>query len=170
MVRSRFARGSWLPRVPWLDLVIYVDGSSVPNPGPSGFGLLVLARGASSDWLFGHVRNVGYGGNNQAEFLGLVEACELVRNVRPQSALIVSDSTVGLRLVTGQVRAGSPASRELQQRTANWLRQEPRARLCWAPRNRNLAHHLAREAATLPAGTEATSALGEHHRLLALAS
>src|SRR5205814_5568768 len=134
--------------VPYLDLVLYVDGSSVPNPGPSGFGILVLARGGVSDWLFGHVKNVGFGGNNQAEFLGLVEACELVRNTRPRDALIVSDSTVALSLATGQVRAASAFARELQQRTMAWLRQEPRVRLCWAPRNRNLAHHLARQAAT----------------------
>jgi len=170
LVQSPFARGSWLPRVPSLDVVIYVDGSSVPNPGPSGFGLLVLARAGGTDWLFGHVKNVGFGGNNQAEFLGLVEACELVRNVRPRSALIVSDSTVGLRLATGNIRAGSSQTRQLQQRTATWLEHQPAVRLCWVPRSRNLAHHLAREAADLPAGTEATSPLGEGRRQLARAS
>ena len=170
MLQSRFARGSWLPRVPSLDVVIYVDGSSVPNPGPSGFGLLVLARGGGTDWLFGHVKNVGVGGNNQAEFLGLVEACELVRGVRPRGALILSDSTVGLRLATGTIRAGSSHTRQLQQRTASWLRQEPSVSLCWVPRSRNLAHHLAREAANLPTGTEATSPLGQHSRFLARAS
>ena len=161
---------TWLPNVPWLDMVIYVDGSSVPNPGPSGFGLLVLARGGTTDWLFGHVKNVGFGGNNQAEFLGLVEACELVRNVRPRSALIVSDSTVGLRLATGQVKAAAASDRHLQRRTATWLKQEPSVRLCWAPRSRNLAHHLARTAADLEPGSEATTPLGEHRKLTALAS
>ena len=165
MAQSRFARGSWLPRVPSLDLVIYVDGSSVPNPGPSGYGLLVLARGGGTDWLFGHVRNIGLGGNNQAEFLGRVEACDLVREARPRSALILSDSTVGLRLATGKLRAGSQATRALQRRTATWLRQEAAVSLCWVPRERNLAHHLAREAASLPAGTEATSPLGQRSRL-----
>lgn len=170
MLQSRFSRGSWLPRVPFLDVVIYVDGSSVPNPGPSGYGLLVLARGGGTDWLYGHVRNVGVGGNNQAEFLGLVEACELVRSVRPRSALIVSDSTVGLRLATGAIRAGTSRTRQLQQRTAAWLRREPSVSLCWAPRARNLAHHLARQAATLPSGSEATTLLGESRRSLARAS
>lgn len=160
MVRSRFASGSWLPRVPGLDLVIYVDGSSVPNPGPSGFGVLVLARGHDTDWLFGHVRNVGFGGNNQAEFLGLIEACELVRNARPRSALIMSDSTVGLKLVTGSARAGSSGARQLQRKTQTWLKQTSSVSLCWVPRSRNLAHHLARAAASLPAGSSATNPLG----------
>jgi len=170
LVRSRFAGGGWLPRVPGLELVIYVDGSSVPNPGPSGFGLLVLARGQSQDWLFGHVRNVGFGGNNQAEFLGLVEACELVRNVKPASALIVSDSTVGLMLVSGKARAGSPQTRQLQRRTAAWLAQDHSVSLCWVPRNRNLAHHLARTAAGLPTGSSSTTPLGTSRLPLALAS
>ncbi|MFI5266857.1 MAG: RNase H family protein, partial [Chloroflexota bacterium] len=159
-MQSRFSRGSWLPGGHSLDVVIYVDGSSVPNPGPSGFGLLVLARGDETDWLFGHVKNIGLSGNNQAEFLGLIEACELVRSVRPRSALIVSDSTVGLQLATGKIRGGSSQTRQLQQRAATWLRREPSVSLCWVPRSRNLAHHLAREAADLPAGTEATSPLG----------
>ena len=170
MLPSRFARGTWLPDVPALDLVIYVDGSSVPNPGPSGFGLLVLARAGSADWLFGHLRNVGVGGNNQAEFLGLVEACDLVRSVQPRSALIMSDSTVGLRLATGAIRAGSAHTRQLQQRTAAWLGREPAVSLCWVPRSRNLAHHLAREAANLPSGVEATTTLGQSSRTRARAS
>ena len=170
MVLSRFARGSWLPHAAALDLVIYVDGSSIPNPGPSGFGVLVLVRGDGADRLFGHVKNVGRAGNNQAEFLGLVEACELVRNVRPRSALIVSDSTVGLGLTTGRIRAGSGPTRQLQQRLADWLRQERGVSLCWVPRSRNLAHHLARTAAGLPAGTEATTALGQRATRLPRAS
>jgi ribonuclease HI len=150
--------------------VIYVDGSSVPNPGPSGFGLLVLARCGATDWLFGHVKNVGFSGNNHAEFLGLVEACELLRSVRPRSALIMSDSTVGLRLAAGQARAGTAECRQLQARTASWLRQADFVRLCWVPRSRNLAHHLARAAATLAPGAAFTSRLGQSSRLVALAS
>lgn len=170
MVRTRFSSGSWLPRVPGLDLVIYVDGSSVPNPGPSGFGLLVLARGRDTDWLFGHVKNVGFGGNNQAEFLGLIEACDLVRNIRPRSALIMSDSTVGLKLVTGTARAGSPEMRQLQRRTSTWLKQDRSTQLCWVPRSRNLAHHLARSAANLPTGSDSTTALGQTEQGIRLAS
>jgi ribonuclease HI len=143
-----------------MQLVVYVDGSSVPNPGPSGFGLLVLARCQTDDWLFGCTKSTGFGGNNQAEFLGLVEACNLVRQARPRSALILSDSTVGLGLLTGNLRAAGPAHRKLQERTSGWLNQSPITGLCWVPRGRNLAHHLARTAVTLPDGTEAVSSLG----------
>jgi len=150
--------------------VIYVDGSAAPNPGPSGFGLLVLARAGATDWLFGQVKNIGVAGNNQAEFLGLVEACELIRAARPRSALILSDSTVGLRLATGEIRGGSAACRQLQARTAPWLRQAEHVRMCWVPRQRNLAHHLARTAAGLPAGADCLTSLGQRGRLAALAS
>jgi len=158
--QGRISSAAWLPRVPIGQLVIYVDGSSIPNPGPSGFGLLVLARSAAGDWLFGCVKNTGIGGNNQAEFLGLVEACALVRRVHPRSALIMSDSTVGLGLVTGQLRAAGAAHRKLQDRTSAWLRQSAPTGLCWIPSGRNLAHHLARTAAGLPPGSEAVSRLG----------
>jgi ribonuclease HI len=154
-------------------LVVYVDGSSVPNPGPSGFGLLVLARGQTGDWLFGCVKSTGFGGNNQAEFLGLVAACDIVRQAKPGSALILSDSTVGLGLLTGKLRAAGPAHRKLQERTSAWLSQSDLTALCWVPRSRNLAHHLARSAVTLRHGAEAVTPLGCSQtaapRLLALA-
>lgn len=174
MSQRRIAPASWLPSGSIRQLIVYVDGSSVPNPGPSGFGLLVLARCETRDWLFGCVKNTGYGGNNQAEFLGLVEACNVVRQSKARSALILSDSTVGLGLLTGKLRAAGPAHRKLQERTSGWLAQSAATGLCWVPRNRNLAHHLARSAASLPAGAEAVSSLGASRspiqQLLALAS
>src|SRR5581483_1624231 len=105
-----------------------------PNPGPSGFGLLALARTATADELFGCLKNIGYAGNNQAEFEGLVAACDLVRAAKPRSALIVSDSTVGLRLATGKIKAAGAIDRRLQWRLTTWLRQAEHVQLCWAPR------------------------------------
>lgn len=160
MPTSRISAGSWLPREPILNLVLYVDGSSVPNPGPSGFGLLALARTPFSDELFSCRKNIGFAGNNQAEFEGIVAACDIVRAVKPKKALIISDSTVGLRLATSQVRAGGPIDRRLQWRLTTWLRQSPSVRLCWAPRESNLAHHLARAAVDLETGAEVIAALG----------
>lgn len=174
MSQRRISPASWLPRVPIRQLIVYVDGSSVPNPGPSGFGLLVLARCQTGDWLFGCTKSTGIGGNNQAEFLGLVSACEVVRDAKPQSALILSDSTVGLGLVTGKLRAAGPAHRKLQERTSCWLAQSASTGLCWVPRSRNYAHHLARSAVELPGGAEMVASLGSSRspiqQLLALAS
>jgi ribonuclease HI len=171
--QRRITPATWLPRVPIRQLVVYVDGSSVPNPGPSGFGLLVLARSDAADWLFGCIKSTGFGGNNQAEFLGLVAACDLAREAKASSALIMSDSTVGLGLITGQLRSAGAAHRRLQERTAAWLSQSASTGLCWVPRRRNLAHHLARAAAELREGGEAVNALGRSRsqiqRLLALA-
>jgi ribonuclease HI len=157
---SRISSGSWLPSDPIQNLVLYVDGSSVPNPGPSAFGLLALAQTALSNELFGCLKNIGFAGNNQAEFEGIVAACDLVRAVKPRKALIISDSTVGLRLATNKVRAGGVIDRGLQWRLATWLRQSPRVRLVWAPRESNFAHHLARSAVDLEAGAEVITPLG----------
>jgi len=167
---SRLAPGSWLPRVPSLDLTIYVDASSIPNPGPSGVGLLVLARSAGQDWLYGWVRNIGFAGNNQAEFQGLMQAVELVRSAKPRRALIVSDSTVALRLLTGAIKASGAEGRVSQQRTCAWLHGATNVQVCWAPRGRNLAHHLAQTAARLPHGSEHISQLGQHLQPLRAAS
>ncbi len=151
-------------------MVIYVDGSSVPNPGPSGVGLLVLARGSTADSLIGVTKNIGFGGNNTAEFLGLMDALAIVRAARPRSALIVSDSLVGLRLATGKIRARSGQHLALQRQARDWLVEHEHVRLCWVERNRNLAHHLARFGASLPEGSEDVRLLGSQEQALPRAS
>ena len=156
MSSPAYLHGAWLPNVPNLELTIWVDGASMPNPGPSGAGLLVLARGRGQDWLFGCTHNLGIGGNNRAELAALREAVAIVRAAKPARALILSDSQVALRLLLG----GKPASR------ATALRTGGRLSLCWISRSRNLAHHLAQAAAGAAAGTTTLQALGRSERSL----
>ncbi len=167
---KRHAAASWLPQSPDLELVVYVDGSSVPNPGPSGIGLLVLARTSWGATLHGCTRNIGHAGNNVTEFLGLVDAVDLVRGGGAKRALIVSDSTVALNLVTGKTPAQPGEYAQMQRRVATWLVQNSHVHLCWVERKRNLAHHLARSAADLQPGEEHVTLLGEHPAVVKLAS
>ncbi|MHB8619377.1 MAG: RNase H family protein [Chloroflexota bacterium] len=162
--------GSWLPRRLDLDLVIYVDGSSVPNPGPSGIGLLVLARFAEGDSLYGCLKNIGYSGNNATELAGLLEALGIVRQAHPRGALILSDSMIALRLLIGAARGGAVDHGAPRRQAAVWLKDHPTVELCWVERRRNLAHHLAREAAGLPPGEQSVTHLGTRSHRLRLAS
>lgn len=135
-----------------LRLVIYVDGSSVPNPGPSGIGLLALATVGGVQSLLCVAENIGFAGNNTAEFAGLSRAARLIQEVKPASALIVSDSRVALRFATGLARPRSGEHLAWQRSLSGWFAGAPGVRLCWVERRRNLAHHLARHAATLAPG------------------
>lgn len=81
--------------------VLYVDGASFGNPGPSGIGL-VLTEG--NQVLVDLSQDIGWGTNNQAEYraliAGLSEAVE--RGIR--SLLVRSDSQLLVRQVTGEYK------------------------------------------------------------------
>jgi ribonuclease HI len=152
-----------------LELVIWVDGASMPNPGPSGAGLLVLARGRSEDWLFGCTHSLGIAGNNQAELTALREAVAIVGAVQPARALILSDSQVGLRLLLHGKPVPLDRDGAGHRRTQTWLQAAGQTSLCWVPRSHNLAHHLAQAAAQGQAHTSAVQSLGRYRRALSRA-
>lgn len=83
------------------DAVLYVDGASFGNPGPSGTGV-VLRMG--DDTVVERSEDVGYGTNNQAEYRALIEGLgeALQRGVR--NLLVCSDSQLLVRQMTGEYK------------------------------------------------------------------
>ena len=169
MSQPAYVHGSWLPKIPNLELTIWVDGASMPNPGPSGAGLLVLARGRSEDWLFGCTHSLGIGGNNQAELTALREAVAIVRAAKPARAMILSDSQVALRLLLHGKAVSLERDRTGHRRTQTWLQAAGHTSLCWVSRSHNLAHHLSQAAAHGQAGASNVQPLGRFQRELARA-
>jgi ribonuclease HI len=49
-------------------LEIYCDGSAQPNPGPSGYGIVVLKNGVKAVEIYEYL---GYGTNQIAEMIAL---------------------------------------------------------------------------------------------------
>ena len=81
--------------------VLYVDGASFGNPGPSGIGL-VLAQGDRV--LVDLSQDIGWGTNNQAEYRALIAGLNeaIQRGIR--SLLVRSDSQLLVRQVTGEYK------------------------------------------------------------------
>jgi ribonuclease HI len=81
--------------------VLYVDGASFGNPGPSGIGFVLTQ---DDQVLLDLSQDIGWGTNNQAEYraliAGLNEAIE--RGIR--SLLVRSDSQLLVRQVTGEYK------------------------------------------------------------------
>jgi ribonuclease HI len=87
------------------ELVAYVDGGCLGNPGPSGIGVVI------SGCANGTVRIakwIGHQDNNVAEYAALMEALQYAVSLKAQRLHVYSDSEVVVRQMTGQYVCRSP--------------------------------------------------------------
>jgi ribonuclease HI len=81
------------------DLVAYVDGGSLGNPGPSGIGVVI--DGCAS----GPIRIakwIGHQDNNVAEYMALLEALQCALSLKAKALHVYSDSQVVVRQMRGE--------------------------------------------------------------------
>jgi ribonuclease HI len=87
------------------ELVAYVDGGCLGNPGPSGIGVVI------SGCANGPIRIakwIGHQDNNVAEYAALMEALQYAVSLKAQKLHVYSDSQVVVRQMTGQYTCRSP--------------------------------------------------------------
>src|ERR1700752_4900088 len=81
------------------ELVAYVDGGCLGNPGPSGIGVVI--SGCAS----GPVRIakwIGHQDNNVGEYAALMEALQYAVSLKARTLHVYSDSEVVVRQMTGE--------------------------------------------------------------------
>ena len=87
------------------DLVAYVDGGCLGNPGPSGIGVLIDGGEAGpvriSKWI-------GHQDNNVAEYMALLEALQYAVTLGAKTLHVFSDSQVVVRQMQGEYVCRSP--------------------------------------------------------------
>jgi ribonuclease HI len=87
------------------ELVAYVDGGCLGNPGPSGIGVVIsgLAEGPVriAKWI-------GNQDNNVAEYAALMEALQYAVARKARTLHVYSDSQVVVRQMTGEYVCRSP--------------------------------------------------------------
>ena len=95
------------------DLVAYVDGGSLGNPGPAGVGVVIegceQGRITIGKWI-------GQQDNNVAEYLALLEALQCAVALKASKLHVYSDSEVVVRQMIGHYRCRSSRLYSL-----NWL-------------------------------------------------
>jgi ribonuclease HI len=87
------------------NLVAYVDGGSLGNPGPSGIGVVI--NGCES----GEIRIakwIGHQDNNVAEYAALLEALQCAVSLNAKKLHVYSDSQVVVRQMSGEYTCRSP--------------------------------------------------------------
>jgi ribonuclease HI len=81
------------------ELVAYVDGGSLGNPGPSGIGVVIDGCESGpiriSKWI-------GHQDNNVAEYVALLEALQCALSLKANTLHVYSDSEVVVRQMRGE--------------------------------------------------------------------
>ena len=95
------------------DLVAYIDGGSLGNPGPSGIGVVI---DGSTDGTIRIAKWIGHQDNNVAEYVALLEALQCALGLKAKALHVFSDSEVVVKQMSGEYSCRSPRLYSL-----NWI-------------------------------------------------
>ena len=88
------------------DLVAYVDGGSLGNPGPSGIGVVIEGGEGGTIRI---ARWIGRQDNNVAEYVALLEALQCAQTLKAQGTARLFRLPGGGSPDAGRVRLPQPA-------------------------------------------------------------
>lgn len=126
--------------------IVEADGGSRGNPGPAGYGAVVLDA-ATGEALAEAAEYIGTATNNVAEYRGLIAGLEAARAIDPDAEIAVRmDSKLVVEQMSGRWKIKHPDMRPLAAR-AQTVFPPDRVTYEWIPRERNKhADRLANEA------------------------
>jgi len=110
---GRYLWHGWYQHHTMSDLVAYVDGGSLGNPGPSGIGVII---DGSADGTIRIAKWIGHQDNNVAEYVALLEALQCALRLNADALHVFSDSEVVVRQMKGEYSCRSPRLYSL-----NWI-------------------------------------------------
>jgi len=87
------------------DLIAYVDGGSLGNPGPSGIGVIIEG---CEDGPIRIQKWIGHQDNNVAEYLALLEALQQALAMSARALHVFSDSEIVVKQMRGEYACRSP--------------------------------------------------------------
>ena len=125
------------------ELVAYVDGGCLGNPGPSGIGVVISGCASGPVEI---AKWIGHQDNNVAEYAALMEALQYAVSLKAKKLHVYSDSEVVVRQMTGQYVCRSPRLYSLHW-TCRKLARSLKFSISHVPRENNAqANGLAQKA------------------------
>jgi len=95
------------------NLRVYIDGSAVPNPGPSGIGVVIYE--GKKKKIKEVNKSIGSGSNNVAEYKALIQGLKESKKLLAQSVTIFSDSELLVNQMKGRFRINEEKLKRLSQ-------------------------------------------------------
>ncbi len=126
-------------------LLIYTDGASSGNPGPSGIGIVINDK---EDRMVGKVSSyVGINTNNFAEYTALIRALKIAIFFKTRELKIRTDSELVVKQIKGEYRIASDNIKPLYEEVLKLKKRINNFRIEHIPRSLNdKADHLAKMA------------------------
>ena len=137
-----------------MDVVIEADGGSRGNPGPAGYGAVVLTADRSTV-LAESKQAIGRATNNVAEYRGLIAGLDEAVKLGASGAAVFMDSKLVVEQMSGRWKVKHPDLVELHAQARSLVSRFDRISYQWIPRARNShADRLANEAMDAAAETD----------------
>ncbi|HZE39965.1 MAG TPA: reverse transcriptase-like protein [Stackebrandtia sp.] len=126
-------------------VIMEADGGSRGNPGPAGYGAVVLD--ASGEVLVDRKGFLGVTTNNVAEYSGLIAGLTAARELGALAVDVRMDSKLVVEQMNGNWKVKHPNLRPLAAEAAALVRDFDTVTFTWIPRAQNTrADALANEA------------------------
>lgn len=127
-------------------MVLYADGGSRGNPGPAGYGAVLLSADGQQV-LAERAAYLGRATNNVAEYSGLIAGLEAAGELGVTQVAVRMDSKLVIEQMSGRWQVKHPDMKPLAARASELLRSFESTSLSWIPRAQNShADRLANEA------------------------
>ena len=119
-------------------LIVEADGGSRGNPGPAGYGALVLDP-ATGQVLAERGETIGRATNNVAEYRGLIAGLEAVLDFAPSEVEVRMDSKLVIEQMSGRWKIKHADLRPLALQAQRLAQRLPGVTYTWIPREHNTA-------------------------------
>lgn len=127
-------------------VVVEADGGSRGNPGPAGYGAVVL-DGVTGEVLAERAAGIGVATNNVAEYAGLIAGLTAALELGAADVDVRMDSKLVVEQMSGRWQVKHPSMKPLAKEASELVRRLERVRFSWIPREKNkLADALANAA------------------------
>jgi len=119
-----------------LHVIVEADGGSRGNPGPSGYGAVVLDS-TTGAVLAERNAAIGVTTNNVAEYSGLIAGLAAAAELGAVEVDVRMDSKLVVEQMAGRWKIKHPGLRPLAAQAATLVRRFDAVRFAWIPRERN---------------------------------
>ncbi|WP_137816115.1 bifunctional RNase H/acid phosphatase [Gandjariella thermophila] len=127
-------------------MVVEADGGSRGNPGPAGFGAVVVDAG-TGEVLAERIGGLGRTTNNVAEYQGLIAGLRAAAELGAESVDVRMDSKLVVEQMSGRWKVKQPHLQPLARQARELAASFARVTYRWVPRERNRrADQLANDA------------------------
>jgi ribonuclease HI len=114
--------------------LIYVDGASFGNPGPSGIGIVLIV---GDETVLTRSEDIGYGTNNRAEYTALIEGMRSALEHGVSELEVRSDSQLLVRQMQGEYKVKNKGLIPLRIEAETLARRFDKVRFEHVPRELN---------------------------------